>query len=144
MFLAYLFVLNILFPIFLNYRKNRNILLVILAVLFQNLYRICHVGRNRQTRVLGITTDLALIDSSFIRLCQQRYHARIGIEENAKRKFKNYYGKRWLEVTEKLNVGEFVYLNKNQLQKIKIPLFQSVHKPQNLNELNIKPSVEMV
>jgi len=109
----------------------------------QNLFRICHAGRNKQIRTLGITTDLALIDASFIRLCQQRYHARLGIEENSRRKYKNYYSKKWLQITEKLETGSFVYLNKNKLQLIKTPLFQrTTLKPRNINELNSKPSVE--
>ena len=61
----------------------------------QNLLRICSAGRNHKLRVLGISVDLALLDPSFIRLCQQRYHAKLGIEGNAKRRFRDYYGLDW-------------------------------------------------
>lgn len=112
------------------------------GTLSQNLFRICHAGRNKQIRTLGITTDLALIDASFIRLCQQRYHARLGIEENSKRKMRNTYSKKWATIMEKLPTGQFVYLNKNRLQRIRTPLFESTHTPRDINELSVKPSVE--
>ena len=113
------------------------------GTLSQNLFRICHAGRNKQIRTLGITTDLALIDASFIRLCGQRYHARLGIEENSKRKYKSYYGKKWLEITEKLRTGSFVYLHTNELTKIRIPMFhRTTLKPQNIEESS-KPKNEI-
>jgi len=97
---------------------------------------------NKQTRTLGITTDLSLLDTSFIRLCSQRFHAKMNVEENSRRKYRNYYGKKWLQITENLNIGEFVYLNRNTLQKIKVPLFQTTRKPQDINELS-KPKREI-
>jgi len=98
----------------------------------QNLKRICHAGRNRQVRVLGVTTDLSLIDCSFIRLCQQRFHGRLGIEVNAKRRFRGYYGKEWLQIATRLQLGQFIYLNKDKLTLIRVPLFEAKRKPQNL------------
>lgn len=99
-----------------------------------NLHRMLHVGRNLKIRVLGITTDLALIDPSFIRLCQQRYHARLGIEESSKRKFKAYYGSDWCRVaTEGLEVGDFIHLCKRKLQVVSVPLFEPKTLPQELN-----------
>ncbi|UCB60115.1 MAG: hypothetical protein JSW72_08400, partial [Candidatus Bathyarchaeota archaeon] len=106
----------------------------------QNLFRIMHSGRNKQVRVLAITTDLALIDPSFIRLCGQRYHARLGIEENSKRKYRSYYGKQWLETTENLETGQFVYLNVNELSLISVPLFESKCKPKDYIEYNSSQS----
>lgn len=108
----------------------------------QNIFRIMHTGRNKQIRVLAICTDLSLVDTSLIRLCGQRFHGKLGIEENSRRKYRNYYGKKWLQITEKLNIGEFVYLNKNRLQKLKIPCFQSAHKPQNIETLSVNSSQE--
>lgn len=99
----------------------------------QNLKRLMHAGRNRQVRVLGVTTDLSLIDCSFIRLCQQRFHGRLGIEANSKRRFKQYYGKQWLEVATKLKTGHFIYLLRDQLSLISVPLFTAKRKPQTLN-----------
>lgn len=64
----------------------------------QNLLRICSAGRNHKIRVLGITVDLALVDPSFIRLCQQRYHGRLGIESNSRRRFRGYYGIDWCRI----------------------------------------------
>jgi len=95
----------------------------------QNIFRIMHAGRNRQIRVLAISTDLALIDSSFIRLCGIRYHGRLNIEENSKRKYRSYYGKEWLNKTINLELGQFVYLNKNKLETIRVPCFEATDKP---------------
>lgn len=97
----------------------------------QNLFRMMHAGRNLKIRVLRITTDLALIDASFIRLCQQRYHARLSIEENSKRKFRAYYGGDWTRIaTEGLDLGYFIYLLRDKLKLIHVPLFQTTRKPE--------------
>ena len=96
----------------------------------QNLKRICHAGRNKQVRVLGVTTDLSLVDPSFIRLTQQRFHARLGIEVNCKRRFRGYYGKEWLEVATRLQLGEFIRLVRDQLSLVRVPLFEPKRKPQ--------------
>jgi len=102
--------------------------------LSQHLMRIFSAGRNKQIRCMAITVDLALIDPSFIRLCQQRYHGRLGIEMGGKRRFKQYYGKEWMETATQLDLGKFIYLNKNKLQQIKVPLFEAKTKPQNYND----------
>lgn len=99
----------------------------------QNLLRIMSAGRNQKIRVLGISVDLALIDPAFIRLCQQRYHGRLGIEENAKRKFKSYYGKDFTRIAcEGLNCGDFIYVNGSKIQIISVPLFEAKTTPQPL------------
>jgi hypothetical protein len=67
-------------------------------------------------------------------LCGQRYHTRVGIEENSKRKFRAYYGKEMTDIATKLQTGEFLYLNKNQLIKIRVPLFEPVTQPQEYRE----------
>jgi len=90
----------------------------------QNLLRIMSVGANWKIRCLGITPDLALIDPCFIRLCQQRFHFRLGNEPNAKRRFRSYYGLDWSRVTQNLDVGFAVYVNKDKLEVWKIPMFQ--------------------
>ena len=95
----------------------------------QNLFRIMHAGRNQRIRVLGVTTDLALIDASFIRLCQQRYHARLAIEDNSKRKFRGYYGGDWCLVAQELDLGFFIYLFKNKLKVVHVPLFEPKRLP---------------
>lgn len=99
--------------------------------LSQNIFRIMHSGRNRKVRTLCVTTDLALLDPSFTRLCLQRYHGRLGVEEGSKRKFKSYYGYEWLEETLKLELGQFLYLNDNNLKIVKAPLFTTKTKPRD-------------
>jgi len=79
---------------------------------------------------------LALIDTSFIRLCLQRYHGKLAIEQNSKSKFKSYYGKDWLEATENLNIGEFLYLNNQTLKIVKAPLFETKRLPTDYLEYN--------
>lgn len=69
-----------------------------------------------------------------MRLAEQRYHGKLGIEENSKRKFKAYYGSDWCRVaTEGLEVGDFIYLCKGKLKVVSVPLFQAKTLPQELN-----------
>jgi len=105
----------------------------------QNLFRIMHAGRNQRIRVLGVTTDLALIDASFIRLCQQRYHARLSIEDNSKRKFRGYYGGDWCRIAQELDLGFFIYLFKNKLKIVHVPLFE----PRRLPSPYTPPTIEI-
>jgi len=116
--------LLLVFEEFQLYAKN------IRGSLSQNLLRIMTVGANQKLRCLGITCDLALIDPSFIRLCQQRYHFKLGNEPNANRRFKSYYGEDWLKEALRLDVGECVYVNKDKLSLAKIPLFKKA-EPNN-------------
>jgi hypothetical protein len=95
----------------------------------QNLLRIMTAGRNKQIRVLAVTVDLALIDAALIRLCSPRFHARLGVEENSKRKFRAYYGTDWTETATDLKLGEFVRLSTNRLDLVSIPLFKPKRTP---------------
>lgn len=92
--------------------------------LSQNLLRIMSVGANWKIRCLGITPDLSLIDPAFIRLCQQRYHFRLGNEPNAKRRFRAYYGLDWTRITKSLDVGYCLYVLRDKVAIHKIPMFQ--------------------
>ena len=92
--------------------------------LSENIYRVMSTGRNQQLRVIGICPDMALIDPLFIRLCSQRYHFRLSIEENSLRKFRRYYGSDWARVVQHLNSGFAVYYVKGKLQIVNIPLWQ--------------------
>lgn len=95
----------------------------------QNLLRIASAGRNWKVRILALTVDLALIDPSIIRLCGQRYHGRLGIEDNGKRKFRGYYGGDWCRVAQELNLGYFIYLLKDKLKIVHVPLFEPKRLP---------------
>jgi len=105
----------------------------------QNLLRIASAGRNLNIRILAITVDLALIDPSFIRLCQQRYHARLAIEDNSKRKFRGYYGGDWCRIAQELDLGFFIYLFKNKLKIVHVPLFE----PKRLPTPYTPPTIEL-
>lgn len=110
-----------------NYARN------VRGFVSQNLLRIMSQGRNQKIRVLGVAVDLALIDPAFIRLCQQRYHGRLGIEENSKRKFRSYYGKDFMEIAVNgLDVGDFLYINGSKIQITSVPLFTPDKTPQLL------------
>jgi len=100
----------------------------------QNILRICSAGRNHKVRVLAITVDLALVDSAFIRLCGQRYHAKLSIEENAKRKFRAYYGLDYTRIATELDLGFFLYYLNEKLKIIHVPLFQPSRTPQAYQE----------
>ena len=99
--------------------------------LSENLLRVMSVGRNQQLRVLAITPDLSLVDPAFIRLCGQRYHGKLLPEENSKRKFRAFYGKKWCDIAGELTTGQFVYYHSdNGLSLITVPLFEPKSKPQ--------------
>lgn len=99
-----------------------------------NLARIMCTGRNLKIRVVGIVVDLALVDPFFIRLCQQRYHGKLGIEENSKRKFKAYYGGDYTRIAcEGLQVGDFLYVLNNKIKIVSVPLFEPKTLPIPLN-----------
>ena len=108
------------------------------SLLGQNLMRICSVGANWGIRTLAISPSLTGLDTEFIRLCQQRYHFKLGCELNAKRRFKGYYSKDWCRVAEELDVGFCIYYLNGKLQVHGIPLFESGYKPQ---PLRIKPII---
>lgn len=108
----------------------------------QNILRIMSVGRNQRVRVCCVSPDLALLDNSFIRLTGQRFHARLGIEENGKRKFRAYYGLDWLRVTLEHDLGFYTYLLKDKLQVVKVPLFETANKP--VNYLSLKKPNRLV
>ena len=95
----------------------------------EEFYRLVHIGRNINVRCIPITTDLALLDASMIRLCPIRFHGLLGIEENAKRKFRAYYGKDYTEQTTQLEVGQFLRLHKKQLEFTKVREFVAKRKP---------------
>lgn len=105
----------------------------------QNLLRIASAGRDLKVRILAITVDLALIDPSIIRLCSQRYHGRLGIEDNGKRKFRGYYGGDWCRIAQELDLGFFIYLFKNKLKVVHVPLFE----PKRLPEPYTPPTIEL-
>jgi len=95
----------------------------------EEIYRLCHIGRNKGVRTVLVTTDLALLDASIIRLCGIRFHGFLNIEENSKRKFRNYYGKDYARIAfEGLESGDFIRLHKRRLDIISVPLFEAKHK----------------
>ena len=95
------------------------------------VFRLIHIGRNVNIRGVLITTDLALLDASVIRLCGIRFHGFLNVEENSKRKFRHYYGKEWTEVAnDSLKVGDFIRLHDRTIDVIHVPEFKSSHIPQ--------------
>lgn len=96
----------------------------------QNVLRCMSAGRNWGIRILGISVDLALIDSAFIRLTGQRFYGRLNIEENSKRKFRNYHGLDWTRIATELDLGYFIYMLRDKLKIVHIPLFQTTRTAQ--------------
>lgn len=124
-----------------QYAKN------VRGLISQHLLRVMSAGRNQKMRVLGIAVDLALIDPAFIRLCQQRYHGKLGLEIGSKRRFKGYYGNDYMKIAlEGLECGDFIYVKNTDLQIIHVPLFEPKstpkplpHKQPNIFERLFKP-----
>ena len=100
----------------------------------QQILRVMSAGRNIGLRVLGITIDLALVDPVLVRLCGQRYHFKLLSEENAKRKFKSFYGKDWLRTVQNLEPRQCIYWKNGEFKTFKTPTFYQFTKPQNLTE----------
>ena len=100
----------------------------------ENIYRIMHVGRNQRMGVIAITTDLALIDPSYIRLCLQRFHFKLSVEENSLRKFRRYYGNDWCRVCTTLDTGFCMYWNNGKAKIVKIPLFKPTRLPREVTK----------
>lgn len=96
----------------------------------QNILRICSAGRNHKIRTLAITVDLALVDSSYIRLTNQRYHAKISSEENGLRKFRNYYGLDNCRICRELELGYFLYYLNDKIKIVHVPLFEPSRLPE--------------
>jgi len=118
----------VLFEEFQLYAKN------VRGNVSQNILRIMSVGSNHGIRCLGITPDMSLIDCAFIRLAQQRYHFKLGNEPNAKRRFRAYYGLDWCRIARYLEQGFCIYVNKEKLKVVKIPMFTSSRIPQPYRE----------
>jgi len=118
-------------PLFVVFEESEIFLKNIRGSVNEEVYRLVHVGRNFRIRCVLITTDLALLDTSAIRLCSVRFHGSLNIEENSKRKFKSYYGKDWCRVAhEGLSTGDFVILSKKKLTIKSVPLFKPTSQPQ--------------
>jgi len=106
----------------------------------QELLRIMTAGRNRKIRCTAIVPDLAILDSVFIRLTLQRYHFKLAIEENGKRKFRNYYGKDFCRIaTEGLDVGDCLYVLNERIQIIHVPEFRATIRPTPIWQKRVIP-----
>ncbi|WGM89557.1 MAG: hypothetical protein NUK63_00065 [Candidatus Bathyarchaeum tardum] len=115
----------------------------------QSIYRLIHVGRNINTRCVLVTTDLALIDSSIIRLCGIRFHGFLNVEENSKRKFRSYYGRDFTRVAmEGLETGDFIrfqqYNRTKPLDVVSVPLFMPKTKPRQYLPAPSQPKIKEI
>ena len=68
------------------------------------MFRLVHIGRNKNIPTVLMTVDLALLDPSVIRQCGIRFYGFINPEENSKRKFRGYHGLDWLRVVEDIQI----------------------------------------
>jgi len=92
--------------------------------LAENIYRITCVGANQGIRVIAITPCMSIIDPLIIRLCGQRYHFRLAVEENSLRKFRRYYGIDNARVVQHLDVGFCLYYLNGKLRIVNVPLWE--------------------
>jgi hypothetical protein len=95
-----------------------------------SMFRLVHIGRNRNIRTVLMTVDLAFIDPSVVRQCGIRFCGFTNPEENSKRKFRSYHGTDWLRVVEHIETGTFVRLHKRKLDIVTVPCFERKHAPQ--------------
>lgn len=134
-------------PTFLFLEESEGFLKNIRGKQSESIYRLVHVGRNINVRCILITTDLALLDASVIRLCGIRLYGYLNPEENSKRKFRAYHGSDWCKIAmEGLDVGDFIryrqYNRKKPLDVISVPLFIRKTKPRiYIAEPKIKPII---
>ena len=113
------------------------------SLVSQNIMRIFSVGSNHKIRTLAISPSLTGLDAEFIRLCQQRYHFKLGLELNAKRRFKGYYSSDWCKVAIELDVGYCIYYLNGKLQVYGLPLFESSVVPRPyISKPIIKPMIK--
>jgi len=96
--------------------------------LSENIYRIMSVGANQKIRIIAITPSMSLIDPLFIRLCSQRFHFKLSIEENSLRKFRRYYGGDFTKIVQNLDVGFCLHYLKGKIRIVKVPLFKGIEK----------------
>lgn len=96
--------------------------------LSENIYRIMSVGANQKIRIIAITPSMSLIDPLFIRLCAQRFHFRLSVEENSLRKFRRYYGGDFTRIVQSLDVGFCLHYLKGKIRIVKVPLFKGIEK----------------
>jgi hypothetical protein len=92
--------------------------------LAENIYRIMCVGANQGIRVIAITPCMSIIDPLFIRLCNQRYHFRLAVEENSLRKFRRYYGSDNARIVQHLAVGFCLYYLNGKVRVVDVPLWE--------------------
>ena len=117
----------------LVFEESQLILRNIRSLASQNILRFFSVGANINIRCLCICPSLTGLDPEIIRLCEQRYHFRLGNESNIKKKFKQYYGGDWLKVALELDVGYFLYYLKGKLSVMHVNLFEQGLKPQYMH-----------
>lgn len=82
------------------------------------------VGANVGLRIIAITPCMSIVDPFYIRLCSQRYHFQLAVEENSLRKFRRYYGSDYARIVKELDVGYAIYFLNGELKIINIPLWQ--------------------
>ena len=108
----------------MNQVGKSRLAMLLASRLAENIYRIMSVGANQKIRVIAITPSMSLIDAFFIRLCGQRFHFRLSIEENSLRKFRRYYGNDYTRIVQSLECGYALHYLKGKLKVVKIPLFK--------------------
>ena len=92
--------------------------------LAENIYRIMCAGANQKLRIIAITPCMSIIDPLYIRLCGQRFHFKLSVEENSIRKFRRYYGGDNARIVQHLHVGYCLYYLNGKLKVMNIPLWQ--------------------
>lgn len=107
------------------------------SMISQNLMRLMSVGANTiKTRISGIGVDIALIDTAFLRLANQKWIFRLIREENQRRKISRTFGWDFYRCCLGFGIGQCFYCLRNFNPKIyQLRKFQSERLPTEYREL---------
>ena len=96
---------------------------------FQEISRFVTQGRNFGLSYVALTQRLASVDSSLVEISGLKYFGKTEGDNN-RRKAKAWLPKEYLNQARDLRTGEFLQQYGSKIALEKVPLFQSVRKPQ--------------
>jgi hypothetical protein len=82
------------------------------------------IGGNYNLSFAAITQFSASVDKAIVKLAQQRYFG-LTSEDNDKRYVKSFIGKNWIPELINLQSGQFIYQNRNSIQKFQCDRYGS-------------------
>lgn len=96
---------------------------------FQEISRFVTQGRNFGLSYIALTQRLASVDSNLVEISGLKYFGKTEGDNN-RRKAKAWLSKQYLDKARDLETGEFLHQYGSKISFEKVPLFQSLSKPQ--------------